>query len=593
MPNTFDIRDLQQPEGLATAIAEKFVSWENSKDRWYRNAKETLENLYATSTRDIYNQSREFDNSTHIPKLTQIRDMLVTYYLDAMFSLPDYVEWEAYDYDSIDINTRNTLKSVAKQMVADSKFDPTIRQLVEDYVDYGNCFATVVNVNETLQINGDTSTIIYNGPKAVRIDPMDIYFDPLATSFEKAPKIIRTVKTLGELLAEAEEMPDYAEEYKKALKKAVDKRLSVRQQIAATNPEMIKDDMCRIAGLGNWSTYYMSDTVELLTFYGDLYDVENNKLHKNTRIVIMDRCSLLLEEPIKNYGFNCNIFKAGWRDRKDNLWSMSPLDNIKGLQYMVDFWENKRADVFNYISNPMWMTKGDVEMPEYLYPGAHIGIDADGDFRTVSPDATALQADTYIDRHLAFMEEMAGTPREAMGFRTPGEKTAFEVSQLNTASSRLFNDKTRKFEMEMLEPLLTLMLRIFMNNPTRTVKVRNQLEDGTVMFDDVSLDELSANGRFIAMGSNTYTEKARMAQTVMQIYNSAIPSDQLVFNYFNPKIIAKILAYTTGLDSFKDIIKENARTNAELDMRRNAEFAQQQLEETQVRGLMNAQQGAM
>lgn len=593
MPKTFDIRELQQPEGLASAIAEKFVSWENSKDRWYRNAKETLENLYATSTRDIYNQTREFDNSTHIPKLTQIRDMLVTYYLDAMFSLPDYVEWEAYDYDSIDVNTRNTLKSVAKQMVADSKFDPTIRQLVEDYVDYGNCFATVVNVNETLQMNGDTSTIIYNGPKAVRIDPMDIYFDPLATSFEKSPKIIRTVKTLGELVAESEELPDYAEEYKKALKRAIDKRLSVRQQIAATNPEMIKDDMCNIAGLGNWSTYYMSDTVELLTFYGDLYDMENNKLHKNTRIVIMDRCSLLLEEPIKNYGFNCNIFKAGWRDRKDNLWSMSPLDNIKGLQFMVDFLENKRADVFNYISNPLWVTKGDVETPDYLYPGCKIGIDNDGDFRTVAPDATALQADLYIDKYLNLMEEMAGTPREAMGFRTPGEKTAFEVSQLNTASSRLFNDKTRKFEMEMLEPLLTLMLRIFMTNPTRTVKIRNQLEDGTVMFDDVSLDKLSANGRFIAMGSNTYTEKARMAQTVMQIYNSAIPSDQLVFNYFNPKIIAKILAYTTGLDSFKDIIKDNARTNAELDMRRNAEFAQQQLEETQVRGIMNAQQSAL
>lgn len=593
MPNTFDIRELQQPEGLATAIAEKFVSWENSKDRWYRNAKETLENLYATSTRDIYNQTKEFDNSTHIPKLTQIRDMLVTYYIDAMFSLPDYVDWEAYDYDSIEVNTRNTLKAVAKQMVEDSKFDPTIRQLVEDYVDYGNCFATVVNVNETLQINGDSSAIIYNGPKAVRIDPMDIYFDPLATSFDKAPKIIRTVKTLGELLAEAEELPDYAEEYKKALKRAIEKRLSVRQQIAATNPEMIKDDMCRIAGLGNWSTYYMSDTVELLTFYGDLYDVENNKLHKNTRIVIMDRCSLLLEEPITNYGFSCNIFKAGWRDRKDNLWSMSPLDNIKGLQFMVDFLENKRADIFNYISNPMWMTKGDVEMPEYLYPGAHVGIDNDGDFKTISPDATALQADLYIDRYLNLMEEMAGTPREAMGFRTPGEKTAFEVSQLNTASSRLFNDKTRKFEMEMLEPLLTLMLRIFMSNPTRTVKVRNQLEDGTVMFEDISLDELSANGRFIAMGSNTYTEKARMAQTVMQIYNSAIPSDQLVFNYFNPKIIAKILAYTTGLDSWKDIIKDNARTNAELDMRKTAEFAQQQLEETQVRGLINAQQGSM
>lgn len=307
----------------------------------------------------------------------------------------------------------------------------------------------------------------------------------------------------------------------------------------------------------------------------------------------MDRCSVLLEEPIKNYGFNCNIFKAGWRDRKDNLWSMSPLDNIKGLQFMIDFLENKRADVFNYISNPVLVKKGDVEMPDDIYPGCEIGVDVDGDVAFIRPDATALQADLYVDRYLNLMEEMAGTPREAMGFRTPGEKTAFEVSQLNTASSRLFNEKVRKFEMEMLEPLMTLMLRIYMNNPARTTKVRNKLEDGTVMFEDVSLDELTANGRLVAMGSNTYTEKARMAQTVMQLYNSGVVSDPLVFNYFDPKIIAKILAYTTGLDGWKGILKDNARTHAELEARMTGEQAQQQLEEAQVRGIQNAQQGVM
>ena len=588
MPNTFEIKELQQPEGLAAAIADKFVTWENSRDRWYRNAKETLENLYATSTRDIYNQTREYDNSTHIPKITQIRDMLITYYLDAMFSLPDYVDWEAYDYDSIDVNTRNTLKSVAKQMVEDSGFKPTIRELVEDYVDYGHCFATVVNVTDTL---GDA--IIYQGPRAVRLDPLNIYFDPLASDFNRSPKIIRSIKTLGELIAESEDLPEDANMYKEALNKAIKNRSMVRDRLAETNAELIKDDICNIAGFGNWSAYYASDTVELLTFYGDIYNMEDNKLHRNTRIVVMDRSHVLLEEPIKNYGFKSNIFKAGWRDRKDNLWSMSPLDNIKGMQFMIDFLENKRADIFNYISNPMIVTKGDVEMPEYLYPGCQVGLDVDSDLQFARPDATALQADLYIDRYINLMEEMAGTPREAMGFRTPGEKTAFEVSQLNTASSRLFNEKTRKFELEMLEPLLTLMLRIYMTNPTRTVKIRNQLEDGTVLFEEVNLDQLQANGRFVAMGSNTYTEKARMAQTVMQIYNSAIPSDPLVFNYFNPKTLAKIIAYTTGLDNWPDIVKENARTNAELEMRQTQEFAQQQLEETQVRGLQNAQQSTM
>lgn len=593
MPRTFEIKQIQNPDSLATAIANKFVDWENARDRWYSNAKETLENLYATSTRDIFNQTREFDNSTHIPKLTQIRDMLITYYLDAMFSLPDYVDWEPYDYESTDAEVKRTLKSLIKQMVEDSKFKPIIRELVEDYVDYGNAFATAVYTRETLQANDKQYSIIYEGPKAVRIDPLNIYFDPLASSFEKSPKIIRTIRTLGELMAEADELPDDAETYKKALKKAIEKRSTVYSQVAGKNPDVIKDDVCNIAGLGSWSSYYNSDTVEILTFYGDLYDIDTNKLHKNTRIVIMDRCSVLLEEPIKNLGFGCNIFKAGWRDRKDNLWSMSPLDNIKGLQFMIDFLENKRADIFNFISNPMWMTKGDVEMPEYLYPGCHIGVDTDGDFRTIAPDATALQADLYIDRYINLMEEMAGTPREAMGFRTPGEKTAFEVSQLNTASSRLFNEKTRKFEMEMLEPLLTLMLRIFLSDTTRTAKLRNKLEDGTILFEDVDVASLSAQGRFVAMGSNTYTEKARTAQTVMQLYNSGVVSDQLVFNHFSPKTIAQIIAYTTGLDTWPNILQDNARVSAELELAKSKEFAQQQFEETQVRGLIDAQQGAI
>jgi hypothetical protein len=592
MPKTFEIHELQQPDSLASAIANKFTGWESARDRWYRNAKETLENLYATSTRDIYNQSKETDNCTHIPKLTQIRDMIITYYLDAMFSLPDYVDWEAYDSESIDFETRTTLKSVCKQMVEDSQFKPIIRELVEDYVDYGNAFATAINVRETLVNNGQYS-IIYEGPKAVRIDPMSIYFDPLAVNFARAPKIIRTIKTLGELMVEADEMPEQAAEYKEALNKALEKRTKIRNELALNAGDSIKDDICSIAGLGSWSEYYNSDTVELLTFYGDLYDIENNKLHKNTRIVVMDRSTVLLEEPIKNHGFNCNIFKAGWRDRKDNLWSMSPLDNVKGMQFMVDFLENKRADVFNYISNPVVVKRGDVEMPEDIYPGCEIGVDADSDVSFLRPDATALQADLYVDRYMRLMEEMVGAPREAMGFRSPGEKTAFEVSQLNTASSRLFNEKTRKFETEMLEPLLTLMLRIFLSNPNRTVKIRNVQEDGTVMFDEINLDDLSSQGRFVAMGSNTYTEKARIAQTLMQIYNSGIVSDPLVFNYFDPQIIAKAIAYTTGLDSWQGILKENARTNAELDLARSQEFAKQSLEETQVRGIQNAQQGLM
>ena len=588
MPNTLEIKKLQEPDGLATAIANKYVAWESSRDRWYRNAQETLENLYATSTHDIRNQSHEWDNSTHIPKLTQIRDMLITYYLDAMFSLPDYIDWVPYTEAGTKLKVRNSLKAMTRQMLHDSDFEPTIRQIVEDYVDYGNAFATAVPVKLSNQ-----TTLIYEGPKAIRINPMDIFFDPLATSFEQSPKIIRTVMTLGELMQSADQFTQDENVFKKALNKAVKKRRTIYDSISANQKDIIIDDMCHIAGFDSWSTYYTSDTVELLTFYGDLYDIEANKLYKNSRIIVMDRAHVLLNEPITDYGFGCNIFKAGWRDRKDNLWSMSPLDNIKGMQFMIDFLENKRADVFNLISNPIIVTKGDVEMPEYIFPGCHIGVDVDGEIQFIRPDATALQADLYVDRYLTLMEEMAGTPREAMGFRTPGEKTAFEISQLNTASSRLFNEKVRKFEKEVLEPLLTLMLRIYVSDKTRVVSVKNKTDDGITLFEQVNISDLDTQGKFEATGSTTYTEKAKMAQTLMQIANTAFYSDPLVNGWFDPKVVAETLAYTTGLDKIDGILKENARIDAELKMKKAAETATQILEEQQVRGLANAQQGIM
>ena len=35
------------------------------------------------------------------------------------------------------------------------------------------------------------------------------------------------------------------------------------------------------------------------------------------------------------------------------------------------------------------------------------------------------------------MEEMAGAPKEAMGFRSPGEKTAYEVQRMENAASQV------------------------------------------------------------------------------------------------------------------------------------------------------------
>lgn len=588
MPKTVDIVNMINPDNLATNIADKMVTWANARVDWENDCRETMQYLYATSTADIMNMTREWDNTTHLPKLTQVRDLLLTLYHEAIFSLPDFVEWEPYSKDTLVSNVRNSLRSFTRQMLDDADFKDTIDSLLEDYIDYGNAFAMPIYDREVYHGSNGQNQTIFEGPKLIRINPMDLYFDPSVADFSKAPKIIRSIVTIGELKAMTEDMPE-DETFKKAFDRAVKKRLDIRREVSGMGSEQLKNDELMIAGFSTLSAYYNSDVVELLTFYGDLYDMINDKMYRNHKIVVMDRSVVLTKEPVLNLGYGCNIIKAGWRDRKDTAWSMSPLDNIKGMQYMIDFLENKRADIFNYISNPITVTVGDVEMPEQLAPATEIHCDRDSSVMQLRPDTTALQADTYIDKYMYLMEEMAGAPREAAGFRTPGEKTAFEVAQLNTAASRVFNKQTRKFEKEMIEPAVNLMLQMFLTKGAgRTVRVKMVDTDGFIHFEDIKIDDINGAGKFVAVGSETFTEKEKMAQTLMQLGNSGIYVDELVRNNFDPKKIAEILAYTTGLDRFNGLIKDNARVDANLEMMSATESAQQILEEKQSYGLQAA-----
>lgn len=587
MPKTVDVLDLVNPENLATNIADKMVSWSNSRVNWENECRETMQYLYATSTSNIMSIPRCYDNTTHIPKLTQIRDLLLTYYHDAIFSLPDFVEWEGYSAETLVDPIKTALRSYVRQMLNDSNFKDTIDALLEDYVDFGNAFAMPVYVSEKYQKPDGTFEVIYEGSKLQRINPMDIYFDPTVVDFAKAPKIIRSVLTIGELKAMIDDMPDNPE-FKKAFDKAISKRRDIRQYLTQMGSEQMKNDELNIAGFGTLSQYYNSDVVELLTFYGDLYDVETDKLYRNHKIVVMDRAHVLSKEPIMNLGMGCNIIKAGWRDRKDSAWSMSALDNIKGMQYMIDFLENKRADIFNFISNPIVVTVGEVEVPEQVAPGTEFHCDRDSSVLFPRPDSTALAADTFVDRYMAIMEEMAGAPKEAAGFRTPGEKTAFEVSQLTNSSSRIFDKKTRKFEKEIIEPAINLMLQMFLRKAAgRTIKLRVVDNEGAVFFQDLRVDDLKGNGRFVAVGSETFAEKSRMAQTLLQLGNSGIYQDELVRNNFDPKKVAEIISYTTGLDKFSGLLKDNARVAAQLEMAEASEMAQQSMDEMQARGIEN------
>ena len=558
MSQTFDIYSSIDKDSDAVAIAEKWQAWESSKQEWNNRYQETLQYLYATSTDEIYSQAgtrEDFASNTHIPKLTQIYDLLCTYYGEALFSLSDYITWEGEAKDTLALTKRKHIKDFVKGMLNKGGFREKTLHLLQDYVASGNPFVMPEWKQEFKYDDKGGSTLVWEGAIARIINPLDIVFDPTCKDFAHSPKIIRSVVSLGDL--------KLMSQHDETMKKAFDKMIANRQKVRAamTQGDTIVGDSLNIAGFGSLSSYMCSDSCELLEFYGDLYDIEKDMLKSKKKIIIMDRSVVLSEEdmlPINNYNY---IFKGGWRDRPNCLWSMSALENLLGMQYRIDFLENKRADCYDFISNPQVVEKGDVTAPEVVAPGAKWHCDKDADVRYLSPDSTILTADNYIAMYEQKMDAFAGAPKEALGFRTPGEKTAFEVQQLMNAATRIFNRQIRKFEVEVFEPIVNAMYELFLymkKGQKISIKTTND-EYNTPTIIEVSVDDLRGDGAIRAVGSEYYSDRAQTAQTLMQLGNSALFMSPEVLANISPKVLGQVFLDVSGLNKYPDVFRENSR----------------------------------
>lgn len=586
---TFDINHDIETDSLAENISNKWLTWVNARAPWEERYRKVLQYLYSTTTDTIYGQaSNPWCSNVHIPKLTQLRDVLITYELESLFSLSDYFTFEGFTQDSNKILNRSIIKNLLKNMLDEGGFRETIEKLVDDYIDAGNCFVMPIWESQQVSDANGIKSLFWEGAKAVRINPLDITFDPTACDFKDSPKIIRTVMSLGELAVQAEKDP--------IMKKGFDKAMKIRRDImtAMTNGDTIKGDEITIAGFGNWSAYVSSDVVELLTFYGTVYDVVKKELHQNKKIVIMDRRVLLTEEDMDDLnGYNF-IFKGGYRDRKDILWAMSPLENLLGMQARIDFLENKRSDCYDATVNPVKLIKGNVDMPDALGPGDEIRTDIDCDVRYLAPDTSILTADTLMDRYEIKMEEFVGSPKEVLGFRTPGEKTMYEVEQLMTAATRLFQRQIRKFEREVLEPILNGLLKLFLKRKAgQTIKLKYwDAEKEYYAFKDITIDDIDATGRIVVFGTEVAQDKAKVSQALLSLGQNPLFMDEVVRNNFSPTELGKVFSYVSGLDRFNDLFKKDARLYEITEQQKKIEQLAQQVDQVKADSLAEAQNSA-
>lgn len=569
---TLEATRVLEKDTLAEFIVEQWDEKKNQRSGWEAEKKELMEYITATDTSTTSNAVLPWRNSTTIPKLCQIRDNLHANYISALMPNNDWMMWEGYSPDDETKEKRAAIQAYMSNKVREDDMRTTISQLVYDYIDYGIAIADVVWVNETKE-DPETGEIIpgYIGPRAIRRSILDIVFDPTARSFEDSWKITRTIKRFGELKLELEATRnDY-------LKEAIERAEEARAHLSSwTKDDFDKANAYSVDGFGDYYTYLGSGYVEVLEFEGTLHDPNTGELLNDYLITVIDRNTVLRKVKIPAWKRNGYKVMAGWRKRPDNLYPMGPLDNLVGMQYRLDHLQNVAADARDLAIMPPMKIRGELENSPKWEPFAQFVIGEGGDIAPLftGSNISAIEAEmTFI---MNMMEELAGAPRQAMGIRTPGEKTAHEVSVLENAAGRIFQEKTTQFEVELLEPLLNNMLETAVRHMNGADIVRVMDDDfGVANFLSITKEDITAKGKLRAIGARHFAQQAQIMQNLSGLANTQLWAK--VEPHFSDKRLAKLIEDLLNLQRF-ELYGDNAGLMDKLDSQRLAQQGAEDLE---------------
>lgn len=550
MTKVLELDNILQPDMMATKITEKWIDWNSMRQNKLNQWEEIERYVYATDTNATTNSTLPWKNKTTIPKLCQIMDNLIANYMATLFPQRMNMIWEASEKDADSVRKRDSIVNYMKWSVSHLSFREEMTKIVHDYVQKGNCIATVTWIDERAEQEGFTQ-MGYIGPGIMRISPYDQVMNPTAVNYRVSPKIIKSLISLGELkeLLERLSNDENRAEYEALWKYLTD----IRSNAHSFEGEWIqRDNMYQVDGFSSFRDYLNSDVVEVLTFYGDMFDSETHEFWKNHVITIVDRHKLINKRPNASFFGYPPIFHAAWRVKPDNLWGMGPLDNLVGMQYRIDHVENMKADIYDLVTFPVQKVKGFVE--DFTWqPGEKIYVSEEGDVEMLVPDVNALQANFEIQNLERLMEEMAGAPREAMGFRTPGEKTKYEVQRLENAAARIFQNKIKQFEEQMVEPLLNAMLEMARRNLTgvSTIKVFDD-EFKVFSFQELTVEDITGIGRIKPVAARHFAEQAELIQNLTNLSGSGLWP--VVAPHYSGVTLAKITEKIFNLEDHQVVI---------------------------------------
>lgn len=566
-----ELSKLATSDDTSAWVSNLWDKYDHARSKKLGEYQELQKYLFATDTTTTSNQTLPWSNTTTLPKLCQIRDNLFSNYKAALFPKDDWLLWEAHSKEDATKEKASSITAYMSNKIREGHFEDEQSKMLLDYIDYGNSFATVSFESRYKTYKGE-KVADFIGPVTHRINPRDIVFNPMADKFENTFKIVRSVKGIGELLKLSQTEPEH-----QFWEKAITRRRELKKAIGAMREEDVsKAIQYEVDGFGSIYEYYMSDYIEILDFYGDYYDSNTGVLKTDVHLTIAERSMVVREEEIQTYTGRAPIRHVGWRKRQDNLWAMGPLDNLVGLQYRIDHLQNGNADARDGLLHPMLKIIGNVEEFE-ISPNGKILIDEDGDVQELQRGLNhILTTDNHIQELMDTMEMMAGAPREAMGIRSPGEKTALEVQLLDNAAGRIFQEKITTYEKELLEPNLNDMLEISHRNLDILDTIRVIDTDlGAVEFREITKEDITSNGIIRPVGARHFAQQAQDLQNLIGVFNS--PIGQLLQPHTSGIELSKYVESITNISGYT-IFKPNVAIEEQEDTARSVNQSAENLE---------------
>lgn len=290
------LEDLISEDQLGCQIATKFQEWDDARNPKKAQWQELYQYIYATDTRTTSNATLPWKNSTTTPKLTQIRDNLHANYMASMFPRRRYIKWEGSSREDQTKEKVRAVTAYTEYMINYPGFKDTVSRLVLDYIDFGNVFAGVDWLDERVD-NGTKIQTGYHGPVIQRYSPYDIVMNPIAPDFYRAPKIVRSIVSLGEVEEYLQRLSTNDGE-RAAYEELFNYLIEIRGKASSFKGNIsVRNKLYSIDGYGSYQQYLTSGQVEVLTFYGDFYDVNSGQFLKNHIIQVVDRHKVIRNAP--------------------------------------------------------------------------------------------------------------------------------------------------------------------------------------------------------------------------------------------------------------------------------------------------------